>query len=237
MYRRMSWALLVPAAITPLVLSTTVASAEVRTGAPTGASVTSAAVATSTTGSVKELQQRLKWAGVYTGDVSGTMTTSTRTAVKRFQGKFSLYVDGIAGPKTWTKLRAVTEHGYGIDRRCKTAGKVICIDKTLKISRAMKGGKIVRQNDARFGRRSLPTREGTFKVYRKSRDHVSSLYDAYMPFALFFSRGQAVHYSPDFVRYGYQTASHGCVGLRSWSGAEALFDWAPIGTKVVIYRS
>ena len=32
-----------------------------------------------------------------------------------------------------------------------------------------------------------------------------------MPFAMFFSGGQAVHYSPDFAAVGYAGASHGCV--------------------------
>ena len=69
--------------------------------------------------------------------------------------------------------------------------------------------------DARFGGNGYVTREGSFSVYRKSRDHVSSLYDTSMPFAMFFSGGQAVHYSPDFAAVGYAGASHGCgAGLR-----------------------
>ena len=48
-----------------------------------------------------------------------------------------------------------------------------------------------------------PTREGLFHVGWKSRDHVSKLYDSAMPFAMFFSGGQAVHYSSDFAARGY----------------------------------
>ena len=58
----------------------------------------------------------------------------------------------------------------------------------------------------------------------KSRDHVSKLYDSAMPFAMFFSGGQAVHYSSDFAARGYAGASHGCVNVRDRAGIEWLFD-------------
>ena len=91
--------------------------------------------------------------------------------------------------------------------------------------------------DVRFGSSETPTREGLFSVYRKSRDHVSTLYDSSMPFAMFFSGGQAVHYSSDFAARGYYGASHGCVNVRDYSAIATLFDEVPIGTKVVVYRS
>ena len=91
--------------------------------------------------------------------------------------------------------------------------------------------------DVRFGSSELPTREGVFSVYRKSRDHVSSLYHTSMPFAMFFSGGQAVHYSPDFAAHGYNGASHGCVNVRDYGAMASLFDQVPLGTRVVIYWS
>jgi lipoprotein-anchoring transpeptidase ErfK/SrfK len=58
-----------------------------------------------------------------------------------------------------------------------------------------------------------------------------------MPFAMFFSGGQAVHYSPDFAAVGYSGASHGCVNTRDYDGIAALFDLVAIGDKVVVYWS
>ena len=188
-------------------------------------------------GDTRELQQRLTWAGVYEGAVDGTLGSSTKTSVRRFQGKFGLVVDGVAGPKTWAALRRVTHNGTGIPASCRTSGKVICIDKTQKISRAMSAGRVVKQNDARFGSSALATKVGVHRVTWKSRDHVSRKYNAPMPFALFFYGGQAVHYSPSFASNGYNGYSHGCVNLRSRSGAQWLFDWAPVGTRVVVYWS
>ena len=89
----------------------------------------------------------------------------------------------------------------------------------------------------RFGASYTPTREGLFHVGWKSRDHVSNLYDSSMPFAMFFSGGQAVHYSSDFAARGYLGASHGCVNVRDYEGVKWLFDQVAIGDKVVIYWS
>ena len=72
-------------------------------------------------------------------------------------------------------------------------GRVLCVDKTSQTLRWVVDGKVLRTVDVRFGSELLPTREGVFSVYRMSRDHVSSLYDTSMPFAMFFSGGQAVH--------------------------------------------
>jgi lipoprotein-anchoring transpeptidase ErfK/SrfK len=88
----------------------------------------------------------------------------------------------------------------------------------------------------RFGSDELPTREGAFSVGWKSRDHVSTIYDTPMPYAMFFSGGQAVHYSPDFAARGYNGASHGCVNVRNLAGIRSLFDQARVGDKVIVYR-
>lgn len=58
-----------------------------------------------------------------------------------------------------------------------------------------------------------------------------------MPFAMCFSGGQAVHYSPDFAANGYDGASHGCVNVSDHSTIAALFDQVPLGTHVVVHWS
>ena len=123
-----------------------------------------------------------------------------------------------------------------LDPRCRIPGKVLCIDKSDRVLRVVRDGQVVKTMSARFGGSRTPTREGTFKVSWKSRSHVSSIYHTSMPYAMFFSGGQAVHYSPDFARNGYAGASHGCVNLRDYRGAGWLFDWTPTGTRVVVAR-
>jgi lipoprotein-anchoring transpeptidase ErfK/SrfK len=58
-----------------------------------------------------------------------------------------------------------------------------------------------------------------------------------MPFAMFFSGGQAVHYSPDFAANGYSSASHGCVNIRDYDAIASLYDQVQIGDRVVVYWS
>lgn len=120
--------------------------------------------------------------------------------------------------------------------RCKT-GRVVCLDKTTRTLRWVVDGRVKISMSARFGSSRTPTREGPFRIYWKNIDHVSSLYGSAMPFSMFFSGGQAVHYSSDFARVGYSGASHGCVNTRSWSLTRSLFNSARIGDRVYVYRS
>ena len=130
-------------------------------------------------------------------------------------------------------VRPVVKPGT-VDDRCMT-GRVLCIDKTTRKLKWMKDGVVISTYDVRFGSEYTPTREGLFSVFMKSRDHVSTIYNTPMPFALFFSGGQAVHYSADFARNGYNGASHGCVNVRDKGAVAALFDAARVGDKVVVY--
>jgi lipoprotein-anchoring transpeptidase ErfK/SrfK len=114
---------------------------------------------------------------------------------------------------------------------------VLCIDKTSQTLRWVVDGTVRKTVDVRFGASYTPTREGIFSVYLKSRDHVSRLYGSAMPFAMFFSGGQAVHYSSDFAARGYAGASHGCVNVRDYDAVAWLYGQVRVGDEVVVYRS
>lgn len=70
------------------------------------------------------------------------------------------------------------------------------------------------------GKRGEETPTGTFKGYRWSRDHVSSIYNRPMRMATFFVGGYAVHSSS--ARLG-RPASHGCIRV-SHENAKRLFE-------------
>ena len=53
---------------------------------------------------VRTIQEKLKRWGYYTGSVDGIYRSLTVSAVKKFQQKNGLTVDGIAGPKTLTAM-------------------------------------------------------------------------------------------------------------------------------------
>ena len=53
-----------------------------------------------------EIQQALKNAGYYNGNVDGKIGPGTRNAVKAFQRDNGLEADGVVGHRTWVKLKS-----------------------------------------------------------------------------------------------------------------------------------
>ena len=201
---------------------------------------------------VRDLQARLKQIAWYFADVTGTYGPVTTSAVKGFQAKREIPVTGLVDQRTLDRLNAMTRtptddelHNIAIgsastrtplDARCLT-GRALCIDKTSRTLRWVVDGKVRSTLAVRFGASYSPTREGLFHVGWKSADHVSKLYGSAMPFSMFFSGGQAVHYSSDFAARGYYGASHGCVNVRDYDGIRSLFNQVVLGDKVVVYWS
>ncbi|WP_443044257.1 L,D-transpeptidase family protein [Streptomyces sp. NBC_00353] len=196
---------------------------------------------------VRDLQARLRQIGHFGRTPTGYYGTLTVAAVQSFQGKRGLSRTGRTDTLTWQKLLAMTRTPTAAelnpptsrpvakpDKRCLT-GRVLCISKNSQTLAWMIDGQVVSAMDVRFGSQYTPTRDGTFSIYWKSRHHVSTIYHTAMPYAMFFSGGQAVHYSADFAARGYSGASHGCVNVRDEGKIAALFDQVRTGDKVVIY--
>jgi len=116
-----------------------------------------------------------------------------------------------------------------------SAPRIICVDKTARRLYFLVDGKLLLTLDARFGGEANPTREGDFTIYRKDADHVSTGYGSHMPYAMFFSAGEAIHYSIDFATRGYAGHSHGCVNIRDLKALAWLFDQVPVGTPISIW--
>jgi lipoprotein-anchoring transpeptidase ErfK/SrfK len=183
-----------------------------------------------------------------TTEVDGVYRAATVRAVSAYQVRAVVPVTGKVDELTWLSLRFDTSTPtqaqlypprnaavLALDRRCRT-GRVMCVDKSARKLTWVVNGAIRRTLQVRFGSQFTPTREGSFRVYRKSVNHVSSLYHTPMPYAMFFSGGQAVHYSPDFARVGYAGASHGCVNTRDKPSVAALFREVRLGDRVVVHR-
>lgn len=59
----------------------------------------------------KKIQQALKNAGLYSGNVDGKIGPKTREAIKTFQSQNGLKADGVAGTQTWAKLASYYASG------------------------------------------------------------------------------------------------------------------------------
>lgn len=129
----------------------------------------------------------------------------------------------------------VSNTGARLNRRCMT-GTVICASKNQHKLWMVQNGRILITLGARFGRASEPTTEGVSTIYWKDKHHVSSAYGSPMRYSMFFHGGQAIHYSSDFSRRGWDGASHGCINIRNLSGLKWLWDRTPTGRKVIVFK-
>jgi hypothetical protein len=77
------------------------------------------------------------------------------------------------------------------------------------------------------GRTGYLTPPGTFQVFFKNRHHVSSIYDAPMPYSVFFNGGIAFHQG------SLEEESHGCIHL-SRTAARTFFRFLELGDVVQV---
>jgi lipoprotein-anchoring transpeptidase ErfK/SrfK len=162
---------------------------------------------------------------IATANFSGPLATPAAAAPVASSGTYTVGTAAVSSASSSAHL----------PKRCKTKGRVLCISKTHRKLYFVQNGTVRKSVSVRFGCYNTPTRVGTFHVYRKARHWVSTIYHSPMPFSMFFSGGQAVHYSSDFARRGYYGCSHGCVNVRNWSSLAWIYARVHVGDKVVVY--
>ena len=202
---------------------------------------------------VRDMQARLKQIGWFSGDVSNNYGSRTTEAIRGFQRKRGFPVTGVTDERTYNRILSMTRTptrdelnnvkpvapkptaaSWDVDKRCLT-GRVICISKSTRSLTWVIDGEAQYSMAVRFGSEAEPTREGVFGITWKKVDVISNLYHTPMPYSMFFSGGQAIHYSGDFARNGYNGSSHGCVNVRNMTLLKQLYNAAPVGTKVVVH--
>ena len=106
---------------------------------------------------------------------------------------------------------------------------------------AFENGKEIYSFDIVTGRDGKETTAGRYQIFRKHEKYTSKTYGSEMPYTMFFTEdGKAIHGTQMATLRSYLHAylnesvgSQGCIGLTD-DNAKALFDWAPIGTTVVV---
>ena len=79
------------------------------------------------------------------------------------------------------------------------------------------------------------------KIFKKHEKYTSKKYGSEMPYTMFFSSdGKAIHGTQMATLRSYlhsylteSVGSQGCIGLTD-DNAKAMFEWAPVGTHVVV---
>jgi lipoprotein-anchoring transpeptidase ErfK/SrfK len=122
-----------------------------------------------------------------------------------------------------------------------TAHKEIHVYIEEQVLVAYEDGEEVYSFDIVTGRDGKETTAGKYKVFRKHEKYTSKTYGSEMPYTMFFTEdGKAIHGTQMATLRSYlhsylteSVGSQGCIGLTD-DNARALFEWAPMGTPVVV---
>lgn len=116
-------------------------------------------------------------------------------------------------------------------------GRWIEVDLSGQRLYAWEGGRRVYSMRISSGKRSTPTRVGTYAIQRKylaktmrGRGYVAPN----VPYTMYYSGGYAIHGAYWHNRFG-TPVSHGCINLPV-SQARRLYSWAGTGTRVVVHQ-
>ncbi len=163
---------------------------------------------------VYELQYRLKWLGLFDATPNGHFGPVTKAAVIKFQRRNDLPQTGVVGYTTWKPLIKKTVRGRAaVPRGCKADGWHACYDRWRHQVNLYRNGTLLNSWLVRGGAYDTPTQRGSYVVYYRDIDHVSSLFDsAPMPYSQFFHGGQALHGSR-LMMNPFVGHSHGCVNF------------------------
>ena len=183
-------------------------------------------------GDTRGIQAALARLTYLPGDaVNGVYDDRTKQAILAFQSWQGLGRDGLAGPQTTAALStasAPTPKRSGPGRRVE-------INRSRGVVLLVRDGTVTRTIHTSTGRGGNSTDVGTppgrFSVYRKEQNSWSVPFRVFLPNAVYWDRGWALHGYSDVPNY---PASHGCARLPL-SEAPVVYAFATIGTQVDVY--
>ena len=132
----------------------------------------------------------------------------------------------------------ITSTAWGVDD---AVDKQIQVFIEQQVLIALENGEEIYNFDIVTGRDGKETTAGSYRIFKKHEKYTSKTYGSEMPYTMFFTEdGKAIHGTQMATLRSYLHAylaesvgSEGCVGLTD-DNAMALFEWAPVGTPVVI---
>jgi len=175
---------------------------------------------------VATLQRRLIVLGYLpVGAADGTYGQRTWHAVVAFQGWQRLPRDGEADSRTLTELQRATR-----PRPWVPLPRALELDISRQVLLVVVDGRVSRAIHSSTARPGFVTPRGRFRVFERERLSWSKAFHVWMPYALYFSGGYAIHGFDTVPAY---PASHGCVRIPLVE-APYVYAAAPLGTPVLI---
>ncbi len=183
---------------------------------------------------VKQLQRRLAGAGAYSGLTSGVYDSRTAAAVRRFQAKYGLPVDGLVGANMLTAL----------------SGQIVVDIGSLHLY-LYSDGHLIKSYPVATGQPAWPTPTGSFSIVNMQKDPTwlppnsdwaknatpippgteNPLGTRWMGTS---APGVGIHGVPPSEDSSIGSyASHGCIRMHNWDAVD-LFGRVTVGMPVLI---
>jgi peptidoglycan hydrolase-like protein with peptidoglycan-binding domain len=181
---------------------------------------------------VKSLQAELKELGFYSSSGSGVFDSETDQAVRRFQQKFGLAVNGRVGEKIWDLLAREVEKPGPVSTDTPPQGnKVILIDTHRCKLTLLVNGEPFRQFPVGLGKSETPTPIGSWKIVRKALHWGTGFGTRWMGLNVKWGSYGIHGTNKPYSIGGYH--SHGCIRMHN-RHVEQLYRWVEPGTTVLI---
>lgn len=163
-----------------------------------------------------------------------------------FLSSCSYYSEGNMQPRRYSSMNSPpANYSSRLPQHINTAEKTIVVDPNVHAWGAYNSsGNLIRAGLATAGNNWCPdihracrTHSGTFRIHSlgsaSCKSHIYPLPHggAPMPYCMFFNGNQGLHGSPYVVE---GNVSHGCVRLRESDAEWVRFDFANIGTRVIV---
>lgn len=182
---------------------------------------------------IAELQELLKSAGYYQGEIDGNYGQPTEQAVISFQQKNGLTPNGIVGYKTWNTLAILYEQVVASKKTPDgPKGKVsIVVDLNKHQLHVLDNGEIFKTYPIAVGKSKTPSPAGEYKIIHKALNWGTGFGTRWLglnvPWGIYGIHGTN---KPGSIG---QAASHGCFRMFN-RDVEEIYPWIPIGTRVIV---
>jgi len=180
---------------------------------------------------VREIQIQLYKLGYFIDSINGIYDEATANAVREFQKREGLPVDGVFGPKTFDKLAELYEQPVAQIDTEKPKGEVslviLTLDRELVV---LDNGKPFKRYPVAVGKFNTPTPIGLYTITQKDawgEGFGSRWMRLSVPWGIYGIHGTNKPWSIGSFESG------GCIRMHNVH-VEQVYEWVKIGTKVFI---